>query len=99
MRRDYPAGAGQAVEDLANFLGTNDRLPPLLPDLLGEFLVRIVFGNDGAATSARLSRIAPVGVVQSFNPLRAGFRAVGRALARRMAWLSRTSGAKHIAIN
>lgn len=65
MRRDYPAGAGQAVEDLANFLGTNDRLPPLLPDLLGEFLVRIVFGNDGAATSARLSRIAPVGVVQS----------------------------------
>jgi hypothetical protein len=61
----YPGGAGQAVDDLARYLGADHRLPPLLPDLLGEALLPLTLGAKGAAATARLSHVAPAGVASS----------------------------------
>ena len=62
---EYPGGAGRAVKDLARHLGAGDRLPPLIPDLLGEALLPITLGTKGAAVTARLSQVAAAGVASS----------------------------------
>jgi hypothetical protein len=65
QHRQYPGGAGQAVEDLANILGASDRLPPLTPDLLGEALVIVTLASKGAEVTRRLSRVAAAGVAST----------------------------------
>jgi len=61
----YPGGAGRAVRDLAHYLGTTGRLPALAPDLLGEALLPVTLGVDGAAVAARLSHAEPASVASS----------------------------------
>lgn len=65
LHRQYPGGAGQAVEDLARLLGAENWLAPLLPDLLGEALLPVTFDAMGADVVARLSHAAPAGVASS----------------------------------
>jgi tetratricopeptide (TPR) repeat protein len=65
--KQYPGGAGQAVDDLAKYLGAPDKLPPLTPDLLGEALLPVTFGEKGkgAAVTSRLAKVATAGVASS----------------------------------
>jgi tetratricopeptide (TPR) repeat protein len=65
--KQYPGGAGQAVDDLAKYLGAQDTLPPLTPDLLGEALLPVTFGEKGkgAAVTSRLAKVAAAGVASS----------------------------------
>jgi len=65
MGEIYPGGAGRAVKDLARYLGSDDKLPALTPDLLGEALLQVTLGADGAAVTARLSHVAAAGVASS----------------------------------
>jgi Tetratricopeptide repeat/Anaphase-promoting complex subunit 5 len=65
--KQYPGGAGQAVDDLAKYLGAQDKLSPLTPDLLGEALLPVTFGEKGkgAAVTSRLAKVATAGVASS----------------------------------
>lgn len=59
LRKLYPGGTGQAVDDLARLLGARDWLPALTPDLLGEALLLVTLGNMGPAVTTRLAPVAP----------------------------------------
>ncbi len=58
LHREYPGGAGQAVEDLAKVIGSRDSLPALVPDLLGEAYLIVTLGSMGPDVTMRLSHIA-----------------------------------------
>jgi hypothetical protein len=77
LRKEYPGGAGQAVEDLARLLGVKDQLPPLQPDLLGEALLPVTLGGRGAGVTSRLARVAAEGVASSLIRSARDFGATG----------------------
>ena len=75
LHKQYPEGAGQAVDDLAAYLGANAGLPSPTPDLLAEALLLVALGENGVETVRRQALVAPrqmaervIQTVQDFAP-------------------------------
>jgi tetratricopeptide (TPR) repeat protein len=86
LRKQYPGGPGQAVDDLARLLGARDWLSALTPDLLGEALLLAAFdGVLGGAVTTRVAPIAPVQVAATLIRSAQDFAHYGEA--RPLEWL------------
>jgi tetratricopeptide (TPR) repeat protein len=59
LRRNYPGGSGQAVDDLARFLGASDWLPALTPDMFAEAFLLINLDQTKIKVAGRLASRAP----------------------------------------